>query len=146
MRTSKESTTANALELTRRAFASATGGDLDAMMSFYGPDSVWEVSSWGLGTHAGLSRIRHFLDDWIGSFDEFEMEVEEMLDLGNGVVYAVATQIARPAGSRGRLRLRSASVFVWVEGVAVRVTHYRDIDEARAAAEQAASAAISSQL
>jgi len=34
--------------------------------------------------------------------------------------------------------MRHANVFVWVEGLIVRVTHYDDIDEARAAAERLA--------
>jgi hypothetical protein len=61
-----------------------------------------------------------------------------MRDLGNGVVFAVATQHARPSGARRHLRLGSAPVFGWAGGVAVRVTQYRDIDEARAAAERLA--------
>lgn len=63
--------TLNTLELTRRAYASADGGNFDAMMHFYGPDSVWDLSRWGLGTHIGPVRIRRFLEDWIGSLEDF---------------------------------------------------------------------------
>jgi hypothetical protein len=128
----------SAAELTRLVFASANGADFDAMMSFFGPNSVWDVAPWGLGTHAGLASIRHFLEGWIGSFDEYHVIVEEILDLRNGVVFAVATQYAHSAHARGELRLRYAPVFVWADGVAVRVTHYRDIDEGRAAADRLA--------
>jgi ketosteroid isomerase-like protein len=130
--------TVSALELTRRAYATADGGDFDAMMRYYGPDSVWDVSRWGLGTHVGSARIRRFLEDWIGSFEAYEMKVHEMRDIGNGVVYIEATQKARPSGSRARLELRSASVFVWSGEIADVVTHYRDFGEARVAVEQAA--------
>ena len=133
---SEEPTPGSGIELSRRAFAAADDADFDALMSFFGPDSVWDVAPWGLGTHVGSAAIRVFLEGWIGSFDEYRVLVEEMLDLGNGVVFAVATQHARPAGGRRRLRLRYAPVFVWEGGVAVRVTHYRDIDEGRAAAER----------
>jgi ketosteroid isomerase-like protein len=132
---SNEPPSVSALELTRRAYESGEGGDFDAMMSFYSADCVWDVSSWGLGTHTGLVRVRHFLEDWIGSFVEYELEVEAMREVGNGVVYVVATQHARPRSSRARLHLRSGSVFVWVGEEAVRVTHYRDLREARSAAE-----------
>jgi ketosteroid isomerase-like protein len=131
---SGEPTTDSAIELTRRAFTPANEADYDAMMGLFGPDSIWDVAPWGLGTHTGPTAIRNFLEGWIGSFDEYEVVVEEMAALGNGVVFAVATQHARPAGSRGHMRLRYAPVFVWADGVAVRVTHYRDIEEARAAA------------
>jgi ketosteroid isomerase-like protein len=135
---SEESTTPDHAELTRLVFASANGSDFDAMMGFFGPDSVWDVAPWGLGSHAGLAPIRHFLEGWIGSFDEYHVVIEELRDLGNGVVFAVATQYAHSAHAPGELRLRYAPVFVWADGVAARVTHYRDIDEARAAAERLA--------
>jgi hypothetical protein len=82
--------------------------------------------------------IREFLRNWIGSFDEYEVDIEQMLDLGNGVVLVIATQYAYSAGSGDQLRLRYAPVFVWANEVALLVTHYRDIDEGRVAAERLA--------
>jgi ketosteroid isomerase-like protein len=133
-----EPTTPDLGELTRRLFDAASARDLDAVMRCFGPESVWDVEPWGLGTHVGPAAIRRFLDGWIGSFDEYQVNVEEILELGNGVVLAVATQHGRSAHTRGELRLRYAPVFLWAQGVAVRVTHYRDIDEARAAAQRLA--------
>jgi hypothetical protein len=111
------------------------------MMSFYGPDSVWDISRWGLGTHAGPAAIQAFFEDWIGAFDGYAVEIEELLDLGNGVVFTVGRQRGRPRGSRSSLELQHAAVFVWAGEVAVRVTNYRDLEEGRAAAERLASAA-----
>jgi ketosteroid isomerase-like protein len=135
----EESTTPDLVEVTRRLFWSVNEGDFDGMMSFFGDDSVWDVRPWGLGAHSGTAAIRQFLEQWMGSFDEYQVEVEEMLDLGNGVVLVIATQYAHSAGSRGQLRLRYAPVFVWAGEVAVQVTHYRDIDEARAASKRLAA-------
>ncbi len=131
---------ASALELTRRAFASANERDYDAMMIFYGAGSVWDVSRWGLGTHTGPAAIRRFFEDWMGSFESYRVEVEAMRDLGEGVVYVVAVQYAHSAGSDGYLQLRYAPVFLWEDGMAVRVTHYRDLVEGRSAGEQLAVA------
>jgi ketosteroid isomerase-like protein len=124
---------ATPLELTRRSFAAAGSGDYDLMMSFYGRDSVFDMSAWGLGVHSGTAAIRTFFEHWIGAFDEFEMELEETLCLGGGIVFAVARHSARTARS-SHLRLRHAAISAWVEGKAVRVTNYRDIDEARTVA------------
>jgi ketosteroid isomerase-like protein len=135
---SQEHSTSSALELTRRSFEAADSGDFDLMISFYGPDSVFDMSPWGLGTYAGLPAIRSFFEDWIGAFDEFEMKLEEVVDLGGGLVFAVARQRARSAGSRTDLELRHAAVAEWAEGVAALVTNYPDIDEGRAAATAAA--------
>jgi ketosteroid isomerase-like protein len=134
--------TAEKIELTRWAYASLNSRDFDALMDIFGPDSVWDVSRWGLGIHAGTDAIRRFVGDWFETLDAYEVQIEEMLDLGNGVIYAEVLQIARPAGSGYSLRLRSAPVFVWVAGVVARLTIYRDIDEARAAAERLAAARV----
>ncbi len=134
-----EQATVSAIDLTRSAFASANSGNYDAMMRFYGPDSVWDVSPWGLGTHTGPTAIRQFFTDWIGGFDEYSVTVEQLHDLGSGVVYAIAVQHCRTAGRNAALRLRYAPVFVWDRDIAIRVTHYRDIEQGRAAGERLAA-------
>jgi ketosteroid isomerase-like protein len=123
------------VELTRRSFAAAGSGDYERMMTFYGRDSVFDMSGWGLGVHIGPRAIRRFFESWIGSFAEFHMELEEVVDLGSGVTFAVAYQDARSPGTRGHLRLRHAAITVWENGVALRVTNYRDIEHARELAE-----------
>jgi ketosteroid isomerase-like protein len=135
---SEESTTPDLVELTRRSFEAGNRRDVDAAIGFYGPDSVWDLSPMGLGTYEGLVAIRSFFEDWIGPYDEFEMEVEELLDLGNGVVFFEVRQNGRPVGSTGHVELRYAGFAVWVDAVAARVTNYTDIDEARAAAKRLA--------
>jgi ketosteroid isomerase-like protein len=134
----KRHATSTALEQTHRSFEAADSGDFDWMISFYGPESIFDMSPWGLGTYIGTSAIRAFFEDWIGAFDEFEMKLEEAVDLGHGVTFAVADQDAISAGAPGRLRLRHAAVSLWVDGVAMRVTNYPDIEEARQIAERLA--------
>jgi hypothetical protein len=87
-----------------------------------------------------VARVRGsiFFEDWIAAYEEFEIDAEEILGLGNGVTFAVFNQRGRPVGSSGEVRVRSASVTVWAEGLVERVTNYPDIDEARAAAERLA--------
>jgi ketosteroid isomerase-like protein len=138
MASQKPRTASPAYELTRRSFEAADSGDFDRMIGFYGPESVFDMSPWGLGTYAGLAAIRAFFEDWIGAFDEFEMKAEEIVDLGHGVTFTVARQDARPAGSRNRLVLRHGAVAVCVGDVLRRVINYPDTEEARAIAEELA--------
>ena len=135
---SEQSATPGPVELTRRAYAFLNARDFDSVTGMFASDSVWDVSRWGLGTHAGLQAIRHFLQDWFGSLEEYEVEIEQMHDLGNGVVWGVVLQMGRPAGSPSLLRVQSSPVFAWAEGRIARVTLYRDIDEGHAAAERLA--------
>jgi hypothetical protein len=82
-------------------------------MSFYRPGSVWDLSRVGLDTYEGVEAIRGFFADWIGSFEELEVEIEEIQDLGGGVIPAVIQIRGRPVGGSGRVELRYASVTEW---------------------------------
>jgi ketosteroid isomerase-like protein len=132
----EESTTPDLVELNRRAIESATRGDFDAAMSSYGPDSVWDTSPLGMGTYRGVATIRTALEEWHRLYEELEVEIQENVDLGNGVILAVVRQRGRPVGSSGYAQLHFASVTEWTDRVISQVTPYTDIDEARAAAER----------
>ncbi|HEY4427836.1 MAG TPA: nuclear transport factor 2 family protein [Solirubrobacteraceae bacterium] len=124
--------------LTRRTYDLARAGDWDALLDMYRPDIVWDMSPAGLGIYEGPAAIRAFFEEWTGSYEEYEIVPEEILDLGGGVVFVAVVQNGRPAGSSGRVQLRYGSVVVWVDGGASRITNYTDVDEARAAAERLA--------
>jgi ketosteroid isomerase-like protein len=134
----EESTTPDLVELTRRAYEYSSDRDWDALMRFYSPDSVFDMSPEGLGTFSGPAALRGLFEDWANSYEEYEIETEQILDLGRGVALAVVCQNARPIGSTGYVQLHHASVFVWVGGVIARTTTYLNPDEARAAAERLA--------
>jgi uncharacterized protein (TIGR02246 family) len=131
-----ESTTPDLVERVRRLLEAANRRDLDAVLSFFAPNAVWETVG-GLGTFEGHVGIRRFWEDWYASYEELEVEPQEILDLGNGVTFAVVIQKARLVGS-GDVRHRTGFVGVWVEGLLGGVTNYSDPDEARAAAERLA--------
>src|SRR5437763_8489994 len=116
----EESTTPNLVELGRDLFAAANRRDFDAILLRYAPNAVWDMNPLGgLGTFAGHDPIRGFWEDWYASYEDFEIEPEEALDLGNGVGFTVVIQKARPLGSSGEVRLRYAIVSVWVDGLIV---------------------------
>ena len=133
---SQESSTPDMVELSRSAVEAAERGDWDAVMSFFAPNAVWDMSPQSLGIFEGRAAIRGFLEDWWRAYEELAVEVDEVLDVGNGVGVRVITQRGRLAGGTGEVRQRSADVFLWVDGLIERVTAYLDIDEARAAAER----------
>jgi ketosteroid isomerase-like protein len=134
----EESTTPDLMELQNRFTEAAHRRDLDAIMAFYAPDAVYDMSPMGMGVFEGQAAARGFLEDWFASYEEYEFEAEEILDLGNGVVFRVLIQKGRPVGSSGEVELRYAAVAVWEDGKIARMTNYTDIDEARAVAERLA--------
>ena len=107
-------------------------------MRFWAPDGVLDLSQTALGTYEGYAAIRAFLEEGRGAYDEFQFEFEEVHDLGNGVAFAVPVMNARPAGSTGSLHARYGAVSTWRDGLIERISHYADVDQARAAAERLA--------
>jgi ketosteroid isomerase-like protein len=126
--------TPDLVELARRSVEALNRRDLDTAQRVYGPNSVWDNSAFGLGTNEGRTAIRGLLEDWLSPYEELHIEIEENLDLGNGVVLGVAVQKGRLRGSTGHLEVRYAVVIVFVGGIVERTQGYTDIDEARAAA------------
>ena len=52
----------------------------------------------GIETFEGAEAIRRFVEDWQGSYEEYEAEVEDIVDFGNGVTFAVSVQVGPPRG------------------------------------------------
>src|SRR5450755_3058142 len=101
-------TTPDLVELTRRSVEAAE--DIDAALSFYAADAVWDASPWGMGVFEGRAAVRGFFEDWRSSYSDIERKAEEIRDLGDGLTFAVILQKAHVVGSSGSVQLRYASV------------------------------------
>jgi uncharacterized protein (TIGR02246 family) len=133
----EKSTTPDLAELTRQMVDAANARDIDAVISLYAPDVVFEMRGM-VGVLEGRAAIRRFLEDWLGAYDEFELEAEERRGLGSGVTFGVAVQRGQAPRQHG---LGSDPVWIvstWLDGLIQRTAAYGDIDEARAAAERLA--------
>jgi hypothetical protein len=65
--------------------------------------------------------------------------MEELLDLGNGVAFAVAVSNGRLPDSGACVEWRQAFVVLYDGDVIVRIASYGDVDNARAAAARLAA-------
>jgi ketosteroid isomerase-like protein len=129
----EEATTPDPVELTRLAFEAVNQRDIDAVMSFFAPDAVFDGR---LEILEGRVAIRRFLDDWFGDFAELRMEAQEFVVLDDGVVLAVVNQEGRLVGVDRQVHQREGWLICWsADGLIVRLVTRTDIDEARAAAE-----------
>jgi uncharacterized protein (TIGR02246 family) len=132
---SEEPTTADLVELVQRIVAATNARDFDAVASLYAPDAVLDSR---LEVFEGRSAIRGVYEDWWRAYQDHQQEVEEVRDLGNGVIFVAILQRARLPDTSGALQNRYAAVATWANGLIEKQTNYQDIDEARAAAERLA--------
>ena len=134
----EEPSTSDLVGLNRRSIEAVSNRDFDEAMAPYAADAVWDTSALGLGTYRGVEVIRRALEDWRAAYEDFDVVIEEIVDLGNGVVLSVTRQRGRLAGSQGYLELLFASVTKCTDGLIEQVTPFTDVDEARALAERLA--------
>jgi hypothetical protein len=65
---------------TRQAIESVAARDLDGAISQNAPDSVWDLSRAGLSEYTGIESIRQFFAGWLGSYEELDADIEEVVD------------------------------------------------------------------
>ena len=134
----EESTTPDLVEIVTGLFEAGDRGDWDTVLRPYAPDAILQTDD-GIFVVAGASGLRALWEEWAGMFEDFTVKVESVLDLGNGVVYAVYHQEGRPAGSTRVVTATGTYTYEWVDGMISRVIlGGAEIDEARAAAERLA--------
>ncbi len=134
----EESATPDLEETVRRAVDAYSRRDFDAALALYSLNAVWDTSPLGLGVFEGRDAIRGFAEEWSRAYEDYELELEEFRDLGNGVTLTVLAQRGRLRGSSGFVAHRDVHVVTWVDGLVEQQANYIDVNEARAAAERLA--------
>jgi uncharacterized protein (TIGR02246 family) len=94
----EESRTPELVELGRRLIEAWNRGDVEAWAGFFAPDTVWDGAQTP-GTLEGVDAIRAMAEVWLGAYEELRSEVEQLQDLGGGVVFTGILQTGRPVGT-----------------------------------------------
>jgi len=100
-------------------------------------DFVWSMSNFRgwpeQQTYEGAEEVRGFLEDWVGAWDDWELEVDELLDAGDKVV-ALVRQHGRSKAVGMRVEMSFAQVWTLRDGKQTRMDMYSDREEALEAA------------
>ncbi|HEY2181311.1 MAG TPA: nuclear transport factor 2 family protein [Solirubrobacteraceae bacterium] len=131
----EESTTPDPVELVRKQVEALDRGDRDGVMCNVAENGVLDGR---VNVIEGRAAIRGFLDEWFGAYEELDFELEEVSELGHGVVFAVVIQDGRLVGSDGHIRQREGWVYIFVGGLIARLST-SDVYAGRAAAERLAN-------
>jgi ketosteroid isomerase-like protein len=131
---SEESANPDLVPLARRLVEASNCRDFDAVESFYAPDCRLRGAE--IGEFEGQAAARGVVEDMAAPFEDFHIDIEEVLDLGRGVTFAVVVARGRVGGGSAEVQFRFATVATWKKDVVERQFNFIDIDEARAAAER----------
>jgi len=101
------------VELQKRLTAAANRRDLDAMMAFYEPDAVYDMSPFGMGVFERQAAARGFIEDWWGPYEEFESEAKEPSPSTMELAVACSFRRAAPSAPAARFSCATQPSACW---------------------------------
>jgi ketosteroid isomerase-like protein len=114
------------VEVVRRGYELFNRGEIDAAIEGMDPDIEWTVLEVlpDTQTYHGPEGVRRFWERWRETFEEFQVEPEELLDAGDQVVVVFSPR-GRGRGSGATVQSPAiAQVWTLREGKPVRVEMY----------------------
>ena len=107
-------------------------GNLTPGPEFYAPDAVFEPMASGREAY-DLAGYRRFMRDFLQQWDDFRMEPQEFLDLGEAVI---VTERQHATGKRSGIEMEQTFYVVWRfrDGQITGARWEADLDAAKQAA------------
>jgi ketosteroid isomerase-like protein len=99
-------------------------------------DVEWDVSDLNLpgpSTYHGHQGVGEFFRDWVGAFEEWGYEAEELIDAGDATVVQLH-QWGRGKGSGAEVEVRFWQVWRFRDGRVIRASHHLERAQALEAA------------
>jgi uncharacterized protein len=108
----------------------ATG---EPAVQFMDPGFVWDMSTFRgwpeRRRYEGIEGMREFVADWTDAWEDWRLEVEELLDAGDEVV-AIVRQSGRSKATGLPVDMRFAQIWTLAGGKETYMRMYADPDEA----------------
>ena len=124
------------VEVVRRVFEAFRAGNVERVLEMVDPAVEWDLSraaTWPeRPVYRGYDDVSRFFAEWTGEWEDYEFDVEELLDAGQRVV-AVVRDGGRSKKAGIKLERRHGEVWTLRDGKVVRV----DLFDTKADALQA---------
>ena len=122
--------------MVREGYAAFNRGEVEAAFKDFAPEFECDMSrAVGINVDRAiydLEQFRHLFDQYVGSWESFQLGADEFIDAGDHVVVPFTNR------ARGRygIELQGRGTFVWTirDGAIVRACLYQERDEALEAA------------
>lgn len=124
------------VEIVRAIYAAYAQGDVEAAVGHFGAEIEWSEpprSPRGVRPYRGVEGARQSLGAWVSAWDEYRLELDELIDAGDDVL-ARSRQTVRGKGSGIEVEQPLFSVWTLRDGKVVRHRMYHDEREALEAA------------
>jgi ketosteroid isomerase-like protein len=120
------------LDIARRGIEAYNRGDLEALFELVTDDVEFVVPDTmaNSGTYVGAEGFQAMIGQWDEAWDEFRVEIEEMIEEGDVVIVSVA-QFGRGRGSGIETQMGAAHLMRFRDGRLSRWRLCESVEEAR---------------
>jgi SAM-dependent methyltransferase len=120
-------------DVVRQAWDHWIRGDLPALFAGYDSEVVWDTShfrDWPESAYHGVEGVQRFLTEWLDVWDQYEIDVEQIVAAPDGRVVSLITQRGVGRDSGLPMQLEMAQVTTVRDGKVTRIDNYDDRGEA----------------
>jgi ketosteroid isomerase-like protein len=123
------------VEIVRASFESFQRGDYDAAMDAFDQEIEYDLTHFPDGkVYRGHDGVREAFRIWMGTWDDFRQELDELIDAGDTEVIAVVREFGRGKGSGIALERPTVGLWTMRNGKAVRIRFFERQEDALEAA------------
>ena len=122
-------------DLARRGFELWNERRIDEMLTLFHEDAVWDMTPFGIPDRAvstGHPAMRRFFDEWMATFPDSTIEIEEVEQRGDWTL-TVVLQTVSGRSSGTPVPFHYGGIGRWRDGRLELVENHPDLDRARAA-------------
>jgi ketosteroid isomerase-like protein len=113
------------VEIVRCSFEAFQRGDYDAAMDAIDPHIEYDLTHFPDGkVYRGHEGIREAFRIWMGTWEDYTQELDELIDAGDDEVIALVRESGRGKGSGIELERPTAGLWTLRGGKAVRIRFY----------------------
>jgi ketosteroid isomerase-like protein len=113
------------VEIVRRSFEAFQRGDYEAAMDAIDPRIEYDLTHFPDGkVYLGHEGIREAFRIWMGTWEDYRQELDELIDAGDDEVIALVRESGRGKGSGIELERPTAGLWTLRDGRAVRIRFY----------------------
>jgi ketosteroid isomerase-like protein len=125
------------LKVVRQMYKAFHSGDIDGALGHFDPNVLVDASKArpdNVAIGRGHERLMQIVTSWMTAWKDWREEIEQIRDLGNGMVLVLSVQRGRGKGSGIEVEARWAVVYELAAGVITSMRIYQRSDEALRAA------------
>jgi ketosteroid isomerase-like protein len=131
---SRAALSAENVEIVRDSFEAFRAGEYERAMKAFAPEIEYDLSHFPEGiVYRGHEGVREAFRIWMGAFEDYRQELDELIDVGDDHVVVVLRECGRGKGSGVEVERLTVGAWTFREGRAIRIRFYDTKEDALAA-------------